>query len=231
MTRSIDHTTSDAAAPATPAAARWLALGTTAGAVLFTLAWFVLGFFGTDYTIDGDRVEVSIISQPISGLGMGATAPFMNAAFVASGLLMGAGVFGVFSTTRAEGPQILRQVSIGLLALSGLGLVLAGIFDLGWPLPHLLGFALSVGVPVASFLFAGRYFMAILRWRRFGIGLLIASPVTLLLLVLFQTMFDRDVIADAEGIAGLLSRILASWVLGWFAGMGWQAFRRPLAAR
>jgi hypothetical protein len=36
--------THNPAAPAIPGATRWLALGAVAGAALFTLAWFVLGF-------------------------------------------------------------------------------------------------------------------------------------------------------------------------------------------
>ena len=68
-------------APAIPEAIRWLALG--AGPVLFTLAWFVLGFLSPGFTIFGTVIEpYSPVSQPISGLGLGSTAPFMNAAFV-----------------------------------------------------------------------------------------------------------------------------------------------------
>jgi hypothetical protein len=84
------------AAPATSEVTRWLALGAVAGSALFTLAWFVLGFLSPGYTIFGTEIALySPISQPISGLGLGTTAPFMNAAFVLSGILLMAGVIGV----------------------------------------------------------------------------------------------------------------------------------------
>src|SRR6266511_1955480 len=73
-----------------PARSRWLAWGAVAGPVLFTLAWLVLGFLSPGYTIWGTRIApYSPISQPISGLGMGATAPYMNAAFILARLLPG----------------------------------------------------------------------------------------------------------------------------------------------
>ena len=74
----------------------WLALGAVAGPVLFTLGWFVLGFISPGYTMWGTRIApYSIISQPLSGLGLGPTGPLMNAAFIASGLLIVVGAVGV----------------------------------------------------------------------------------------------------------------------------------------
>ena len=60
-----------------------LALGAIAGPVLLTLAWFVLGFVSPGYSLWGTRIApYSAISQPLSGLGLGPTGPYMNAAFV-----------------------------------------------------------------------------------------------------------------------------------------------------
>src|SRR5919201_717068 len=79
--------------------ARWLALGAIAGPILFTLAWFVLGFLSPGFTIFGTRIApYSPISAGISGLGLGPTAPYMNAAFVFSGLLVMIGAVGVFQS-------------------------------------------------------------------------------------------------------------------------------------
>src|SRR5918998_6019931 len=95
----MTDSTPDPAAPVTSEATRWLALGAVAGPAVFTLAWFILGFLSPGYTIFGTKIApYSPISQPISGLGMGPTAPFMNAAFVLSGILLMAGVIGVFQT-------------------------------------------------------------------------------------------------------------------------------------
>src|SRR3712207_5091025 len=102
----MTHTLTDlsSAKPATPAApqsARWLALGAVAGPAVFTLAWFVLGFLSPGYTLFGTLIApYSPISQPISGLGLGPTGPFMNAAFVLGGLVLLAGVAGIFQSVR-----------------------------------------------------------------------------------------------------------------------------------
>jgi hypothetical membrane protein len=123
---------------------RLLALGAVAGPVLFTLAWLVLGFVSPGYTVGGTHIApYSLVSQPISGLGMDDTAPFMNTAFVLSGLLLLAGVIGVFGSTAGTGRPVARWVSTALLALSPIGLVVVGLFDLDAPLPHFTGAARS----------------------------------------------------------------------------------------
>ncbi len=119
------------AAPATPKTARRLALGAIAGPVLFTLAWLVLGFLSPGYTLWGTLIApYSPIHQPISGLGMGPTAPFMNTAFVLSGLLLMAGVIGITQTTQANRRPAARWTVTALLALAPLGMVIDGIFNL-----------------------------------------------------------------------------------------------------
>src|SRR6266702_4872373 len=110
------------AAQASPEATRWLALGAIAGPVLFTLAWVVLGFLSPGYTAWGTRIApYSPISQGISGLGLGITAPFMNTAFVFSGLLILAGVVGIVEGIREMG-VLARWSCTVLLALSPLGM-------------------------------------------------------------------------------------------------------------
>ncbi len=77
-----------------------------------------------------------------------------------------------------------------------------------------------------SFLAAGFFLRGIPRWRRFGTWLLLGSPLTLLLVVLFFLTFDQATIVAGHGVAGLTQRILALEVLAWFVAMGWLAFRR-----
>jgi hypothetical protein len=153
----------------------------------------------------------------------------MNAAFVLSGILLMAGVIGVFQTLtiRTSSRPGARWACAALLALSPLGLVVAGIFTLEDPLPHLIGFLLATGTPVLSFLAAGFFLRGIPRWRRFGTWLLVGSPLTLVLVVLFFLTFDQATIVAGHGVAGLTQRILAVEVLAWFVAMGWLAFRRP----
>ncbi|MGH3612648.1 MAG: DUF998 domain-containing protein [Pseudonocardia sp.] len=63
------------------------------------------------YPVGGNFVSpYSPISQPISGLGLGATAPYMNTAFVLSGLLLLAGLIGVLhSAVRPCGRRVPRR--------------------------------------------------------------------------------------------------------------------------
>lgn len=210
-------------------ASRWLALGAVAGPVLFTLAWFVLGFLSPGMVFDGaPPIPASPITAPISGLGLGPTGPFMNVGFVLGGILLVAGVLGVFSTSDlASSRPAARWACAALLSLTGVGMVIAGVFTLEAPLPHLVGFGVATGIPLLSFLMAGSFFRGIPRWRRFGTWLRLGSPLTLVLLILSQVTFDQATITAGQGIAGLTSRLLAVEVLAWFVAMGWLAFRRP----
>lgn len=214
------------ATPATSKATRWLALGAVAGPVLFTLAWFVLGFLSPGFTIFGTLIApYSPISQPISGLGLGPTAPFMNTAFVLNGLLLLAGVVGIFQSIREMG-GIARWSCTVLLALSPLGMVVDGLFTLESFWLHMAGFLLGTGTLVLSFLVTGLFLRRVPRWRQFGNWLLLGSPLTLALLILSFATFDQAAAAAGIGVAGLTQRILVVEAHAWFVAMGWLAFRR-----
>lgn len=218
--------TAKPAALATPQATRWLALGAVAGPVLFTLAWFVLGFLSPGYTLFGTLIApYSSISQPVSGLGLGPTGPVMNAAFVLSGLLLLVGVVGIFQGIREMGAGP-RWSCIVLLGLSPLGSIMDGIFTLKSPFLHLIGFLLGGVTPVLSFLVAGLLLRRVPRWRRFGNWLLLGSPLTLALVTLFFLTFSPSVAGAGTGVAGLTQRIAVLEVHAWFVAMGWLAFRR-----
>jgi hypothetical protein len=139
-----------------------------------------------------------------------------------------AGVIGVFQTTSATGRPAARWACAALLGLSPLGLVVAGMFNLEAVFPHLIGFLLGVATPVLSFLAAGFFFRSIPRWRRFGTWLLLGSPLTLVLVVLFFGTFDPAAAGGGEGVAGLTQRMLGVEVHAWFVAMGWLAFRHPM---
>lgn len=223
--------TSSAPAPVldrTASAARRLALGAVVGPVLFTLAWLVLGFVSTGYTLFDHRfTDYSPISQPISGLGMGATAPYMNAAFVITGLILIAGVVGVFRTATAAHGSTLRRTALVLLACTGAGQVVCGIFNVEAVMPHMLGFILALGTPVVAFPLAGRYLRRIPGWRRFGtLLLLLGGPLTLALLVAFFMTFQPTADGAEHGIAGLVQRAGVVEVHAWLVAMGWLAYRR-----
>jgi hypothetical protein len=223
------HPNDDATTPealATPGATRWLALGAVAGPVLFTLAWVVLGFLSPGYTAWGTRIApYSPISQGISGLGLGITGPFMNTAFVLSGLLILAGVAGIFQSIREMG-ALARWSCTVLLALSPLGMAGDGIFTLESFLPHTAAFLLATASPVLSFVVIGLLLRRVPSFRRFGTWLLLGSPLTLALVVLYFLTFSPTVAGTQTGVAGLTERILAVEVHAWFVALGWLASRR-----
>ncbi len=216
----------DPAALATPRAARWLALGAVAGPVLFTLAWLILGFLSPGFTIFGTLIApYSPISAGISGLGLGPTAPYMNAAFVLGGLLVIVGVVGIFQGIPEMG-AVARWSCTVLLALSGLGMAVDGIFTLESFFPHFIGFILGAATPIVSFLVSGFSLRRIPRWRRFGSWLLLGSPLTLALLVLYFLTFSPTAAGARTGVAGLTERLLVVEVHAWIVSMGWLVFRR-----
>lgn len=197
-----------------------LALGAVIGPVLFTVAWLVLGAVSDGYTLwDHTFTDYSPVSQPISGLGIGATALYMNTAFVVTGVLLIVGVVGVMRVTG------MPRLTAALLALTGVGQAMCGIFTLAAMMPHSLGFQLALGTPVVSFLLAGRHFRRVPGWERFGTRLLAGSPITLALLVAFFLTFQPTADGAEHGIAGLVQRIGVVEVFAWFVTMGWMAFR------
>ena len=213
--------------PAPSGAARLAALGAVAGPILFTLAWLILGFLSPGYTIYGSRIApYSPISQPVSGLGMGVTAPYMNAAFVlGAGLLTMIGVVGVFATLRAYGGRVRRAICAGLLCLSPLGLGLCGIFTIETPLVHLICFLLFVLTPFISFPVAARLLRRVPDWRRFSTALLIAVPVTAAMLAWFFLSYDQAAITVGQGMSGVPERLLLIELQAWFVALGWLGYR------
>jgi hypothetical protein len=208
----------------------WMALGAVAGPVLFTLGWLVLGFISPGYTMWGTRVApYSAISQPLSGLGLGVTGPYMNAIFIVSGLLVVAGAAGVVRAI-PELSRTSRWVGGVLLALPGLGSVVDGIFTLEHFFPHFVGFGLAlttvVGFPVIGFLLR-----RIPSWRALGTWLIVAGPVTLALTVLYFATFTPTIEGIQHGVAGLTERLVVVELQAWYVAIGWLAFRRAGAPR
>ncbi|HEX2679894.1 MAG TPA: DUF998 domain-containing protein, partial [Candidatus Dormibacteraeota bacterium] len=178
-----------------------LELGAVLGPIVFTVAWFVLGFVSPGYSLWGTRVApYSAISQPLSGLGLGPTGPFMNAAFVLTGLLMIEGAFGIFQQ-QDELSRSARRLGAVLLVLPGLGAVIDGFFTFEHFLPHFVGFALALTTMV-SFPIVGVMLRRTWDWRTVGTGLVIAGPLTLALAVLYFATFTPTVAGIQTGVAG-----------------------------
>src|SRR5215471_6687876 len=122
-----------------------LAWGLIAGTVLFSAAWAILGAVRPGY---------SWVTQPISGLGIGPGAALMNTAFVVLGVLTVTGTVGTFRLFKDISP-ISRWSSVALLALSGVGAILCGLFTWESFAPHMVGSTLGLAGPIAGFSVAG----------------------------------------------------------------------------
>lgn len=207
---------------------RWLVLGSIAGPVIMTLAWIILGLMRpavkTEWGISGG--VIGMITQPFSGLGIGIHGGLFNTAFILNGLLIIAGVLGIFQVIDTGREEKLRTISMLLLASSGVGSILCGIFTLESFLIHMLGFILACAAPAFGFLTTGLLLKKIPTWTKIGNLLIYACPLTLVLFVIFFITFQYDLMAAGRGFAGLSERILVLEVMFWYIALGWLAFRQ-----
>lgn len=207
-----------------------LSWGAVLGPVIFTAAWLVLGFVSPGYTLWGTRVApYSPISQPLSGLGLGPTGPFMNTAFVASGLLLVAGPIGIAHAIWPLDARS-RRVAGALLALPGLGAVIDGFFTFESFMPHFLGFGLALSA-IAGFPVVGVLLRRELRWQHFGTALIAAGPLTAALTILYFATFTPTVEGIQSGVAGLTERILVVELQAWYVALGALALRQSGSMR
>jgi hypothetical protein len=197
-----------------------------AGAVLFNAAWLVLGFVSPGFTIWGTEIApYSPISTAISGLGLGLTAPYMNGAFVITGLLVLAGAAGVFWNIPELSARD-RWLSFCLLGvLPAVGFVTDGIFTLESMMVHLSGFLLGFSSATAGFLVVGLVLRRIRDWRALGTGLIAGAPLTLGLIVLYFITFSPTADGAKTGVSGLVERVAVVEIFVWFVALGWKAFR------
>jgi hypothetical membrane protein len=202
-----------------------LALAAVAGPVLFVVAWIVLGFVNTGYTLWGVHVaHYNPIQQQISALGVGNTAPYMNTTFILTGLLLIAGAVGIFAALRREMTARARKWTLVLWILPGVGSITDGIFTFEHAMPHFAGFALSLSA-VAGFAVTGAALRHSPTWRNTGRWLIVSAVLTVALTVLFFATFTPTAAGQLTGIAGLTERILVTEIMWWYALLGWTTYR------
>lgn len=216
------------AVESSPGFYRSLTLGAVLGPVLFTIAWIVLGVLEptvqTQYGLIGG--VSGAITNPISALGVGPNARVFNVAFVACGLLTALGVLGVQRSVSARNRKATGRSFGLLLALSPLGLALAGVFTLASSLAmHNVAAIFVFVAPVIVFPLAAAQLRCFRDWRGIGITLFIAGPLTLILLVVFLLTFRLPAIVAGTGIAGLTERLLLAEIHVWYIAIGWHSFR------
>jgi hypothetical protein len=208
--------------------ARWLALGAIAGPILFTVAWIILGFVSTGYTLWGVRVaHYSPVTQQISALGVGNTAPYMNATFIMTGLLVILGAIGIFRVFRHDLSTRAYWWCLALWLLPGIGSMTDGFFTFEHFFGHFIGFGLSL-MAILAFTCTGLLLRHAADAKPIAYGLLAAGPLTAVLTVLFFATFTPTAAGQLTGIAGLTERLLVTEMLLWYALLGWVALRRKV---
>lgn len=203
--------------------ARWLPLGAVAGPVIFTIAWLALGFVSRGYTAWGTYVPYSPVHQGVSGLGLGVSGPYMNAAFLINGVLSLIGVVAICQTVPGL-TGAARWTCTVLLAMPSVGSMIDGVFTLESFMPHFFGFGLVLGT-IVGFPVTGFQLRRLGRWHRFGTWLIVAGPLTLVLAALYFATFSPTIAGTEAGIAGLTERLLIVEVQGCFVALAWLAMR------
>jgi hypothetical protein len=193
------------------------------GAAIFSLAWLILGFISPGYRLFDLVIEpYSPIAQPISGLGLGVTAPYMNTAFVLGGVLVAAGSLASIGRLAASRPATAAHV---LIATTGLGMIVDGVFTLESVLLHLAGFLLAVPIPAVGFVLLAA---TLRRTRpRLSVALVVGAVLAIALFVLFQVTFDPYSAGDNSGYSGLVQRALVTVVLAAVSIVAVTAASRP----
>jgi hypothetical protein len=205
--------------------AQWLALGAIAGPILFTSAWIILGFVNTGYTLWGVHVaHYSPVQQQISALGVGNTAPFMNATFIITGVLLIGGTIGIFRVFRHDFSARAYRWCLALWLLPGIGSITDGIFTFEHFFGHFIGFGLSL-ISVFGFICMGLLLRHAADAKPLAYGLVAGGLLTAVLTVLFFATFTPTAAGQLTGIAGLTERLLVTELLGWYALVGWVALR------
>jgi hypothetical protein len=212
--------------PTRNASARRATLALIVAPIAFTVVWVLLGEISDGYELWGARIApYSPIAQPISGLGMGHTAVWMNTAFVCYGVAMIIGVLG-FARLLPDVDSRQRRVIAAGLSLHGVGAVVVGLFNLEAIMLHLVGFLLVVS-PSVTFPITARILRRLPGWERTATGLWWGAVLALIGTTSYFATFDPLAAGDNAGIGGLTQRILVLQLSAWFVWLGVTIRRSP----
>jgi len=171
------------------------------------------------------RPGYSPIHQAISDLGVGPNGWLLDGSLVITGLLLIVFMVGFAWCMRPVLKSGWRWSSAVLLALHGLGLAVAGLFTeapstlaIHW----MVGATLAFFGPVVAFLITGLALRRDPVWRRWGISLLVASLVTLVLIAIMFWAFTPG--TTAVPLGGLMERVVMIEIEIWYIALGWRIF-------
>ncbi len=197
---------------------RWLALVGVVSPLLFVAVFTLAGFLRPGY---------SPVHQTISDLGVGSNGWLVDISCVVTGVLLSGFAVGFALNLRSVLRQSRRWLLTVLLAVHGLGLAIAGIFTeapatvaIHW----LVGADLGLFGPVVAFLVTGLVLRRDTQWRRWGIFLLIASLLTLVLLAIMAWVFTPGTLLAPMKLGGLMERVVLIEIEVWYMALGWRLF-------
>jgi len=199
-------------------AVRWAALAGVVGPLLFLLLYTLAGFLRPGY---------SPLHQAISDLGVGSNGWFLNISLLLTGLLLILFAVGFALSMRSLLGASRQWLFTVLLALHGLGLAAAGIFSeapatrlLHW----LVGATLAFYGPVIAFLVIGLMLLRTSRWHTWGIFSLIASLLTLVLILIMNWLFTAGTPLASMRLGGLMERVVMTEIEVWYIAFGLRVF-------
>ncbi len=205
--------------------ARWLVLGGIVGPILFVGVFTLAGFLRPGY---------SPIHQTVSDLGVGPNAWLVDASLIINGLLLIGFAVGFTLFMQSVLRQSWRWLITLLLALHGLGLAVAGIFTEApstLMIHYLVGATLGFVGPVVAFLVTGLALRRDPLWRRWGIALLVASLLTLVLVGTMIWVFTPGTPLASLRLGGLMERVVFVEAEIWYLALGWRIFFHPTGSQ
>jgi hypothetical membrane protein len=195
---------------------RWLALGGVLGPVLFVLTFTIAGLLRPGY---------SPVTQAISDLGVGDNGWILNGSLLILGLLLVGFAISFYRIVRSETSAAFRLVCALLIAIVGVGYVVAGIFPETTPIHWLVGATCVYVGAVLAFLLTGLLLRGAPAWRGWAVYSLIASLATVVLVAITFYTFSPSTPPSAR-LGGLMERVLFIEILAWYVAFGWRLFRR-----
>lgn len=198
--------------------ARWWPLAGIVGPLLFVVVYTLAGFLRPGY---------SPVHQVISDLGVGSNGWLVDTCCVVTSLLLISFAVGFALSLRPMLHQGWCWLIAILLSVHGLGLAIAGIFTeapstvmIHW----LVGANLGLFGPVIAFLVSGLVLRRTIPWRRWGTAFLVASLLTLVLLVIMGWVFTPGTPLASLKLGGLMERVVLIEIEVWYVALGWRLF-------
>jgi hypothetical membrane protein len=206
----------------TTLSAHWLSLGAITGPIVLAVGWIILGALDQGY---------SPTRQLISVLGIVKDGIALDVVFLLSGLLILLGIVGIVRAMRPEINKKARYIIAILLALSPLGVIWDGIFNMNHLILHTIGTQFACALPILTLPIIG-LILRHSKWRRISNWLVFSGLLSLVFLIGFMATIpfsELDTIQGATrggGDLGLWERALITEVQAWYLILGWMAFRR-----